>query len=322
MQARFRFRCPPLLSTRLSTLLPALLLLVVGGLTSCHREEPAVGALPGGASKPAQAVRLLTKHLRDNDLDAFARDAVPPAVYVRLEAAWRSGRTRWPLDELPFDERLPTLLGALAAPGSEAKLQRTFDRQFSRADAELKAAATSLGLFGVQYVRNEGDFSDAERDHYAQFVAAISRWGMTAPLGDPQRARAAIPKLAAAARRTGLASEADFARIGMRDSLRRLSGFLSTVKQVLAGYGLALDASLDGLDAGLQSQTGDTAKVRMRYTLGGEAIDTVVEVERHAGRWYLSDYLRHAEAAVAAATDQAAAEPAPAPAKPPPPAPR
>jgi hypothetical protein len=285
-------------------------LLAACALSGCRREESAQARLAGGASKPAQAVRLLTRHLRDNDLDAFARDAVPPALHAQLEAAWKDGRTRWPLDELPFDERLPTLLGALAAPGSETRLQKTFDRQFSRADAELKAAAASMGLFGVQYVRNEGDFSAAERDHYAQFVAAISRWGMSAPLGDPQRARAAIPRLAAAARRTGLASDADFARLGMRDSLRRLSDFLSTTKQVLAGYGLRLDRSLEDLDAGLQTQTGDTAKVRMRYTLGGDAIDTVVEVERHGGRWYLSDYLRHAEAAVAKPVAPAAAGPA------------
>ena len=291
-------------------LLFALCLLAGALLSGCRREgDEAAVPLAGGATKPAQAVRLLTRHLHDNDLDAFARDAVPPALHAQLETAWREGRTRWPLDELPFDERLPALLGALAAPGSEAKLQKTFDRQFSRADAELKAAAASLGLFGVQYVRNEGDFSAAERDHYAQFVSAISRWGMSAPLGDPQRARVAIPQLAAAARKTGLASEADFARVGMHDSLRRLSAFLATAKQVLGRYGLDLDDSLHNLEAGLQSQTGDSAKVRMRYTLGGQPIDTVVEVERHGGRWYLSDYLRHAEAAVAAPV-----RPAPAPA--------
>ena len=273
-------------------------LLAAGALAGCQR-EPAPAALPGAATRPAEAVRLLTRHLRDNDLEAFTRDAVPPALHARLVRAWAEGRTRWPLDELPFDERVPALLGALAAPGSEALLQKTFDRQFSRADAELKAAAASLGLFGVQYVRNEGSFSRGEREHYAQFVAAISRWGMAAPLGDPERARKAIPRLAAAARRTGLASEADFARLGLASSLRRLSGFLVTTKEVLAGYGLDVDASLSALEAGLQAQTGDKATVRMRYTLGGEAIDAVVDVERHGGRWYVSDYLRHAEAAVA-----------------------
>ena len=60
-----------------------------------------------GAAKPAEAVRLLTQHLHDNDLQAFARDGAPPALQPKLEQAWREGRTRWPLDELPFDERLP-----------------------------------------------------------------------------------------------------------------------------------------------------------------------------------------------------------------------
>lgn len=287
-------------------LLPLLAVLV---LAACQRDAATPADLPGAASRPAQAVRLLTAHLHDNDLEAFARDAVPPALHAELVVAWREGRTRWPLDELPFDERLPTLLGSLAAPGSEALLQKTFDRQFSRADAELKAAAASLGLFGVQYVRSEGSFSDAERDHYAQFVTAISRWGATAPLGDPRRARTAIPRLAAAARRTGLASEADFARLGMAASLRRLSGFLGTTKAVLATYGLDLDGSLASLRAGLQAQTGDKAKVRMRYALGGQDIDAVVEVERHGGKWYLSDYLRHAEAAVARPATAAAVPP-------------
>lgn len=287
----------PATARRLRAVAAASLALALAA-TACQR-EPAAPPLRGGASKPAQAVQLLTRHLRDNDLAAFARDAVPPALHAQLETAWREGRTRWPLDELPFDERLPALLGALAAPGSEARLQQVFDRQFSGNHAELKAAAASLGLFGVQYVRQEAGFSDGERQHYTQFIEALGRWAVSAPLGDPQRARRAIPQLAAAARKTGLRAEADFGRAGMAGSLRRLSPFAATVKQVLDGYGLRLDDSLGQMQAGLQQQTGDTAIVRMRYTLGGYPIDTDVAVERRGGRWYLSDYLRHAQAAVA-----------------------
>lgn len=268
---------------------------------ACRRvDAPAGMPAPHGAAEPAQAVLLLTRHLHDNDLAAFARDAVPPALHARLELAWTQGRTRWPLDELPFAARLPRLLGALAAPGSEPRLQQVFDRQFSGAHAELKAAAAALGLFGVQYVRHEGDFSAAERAHYSQFVRALSDWGASAPLSDPQRARVAIPRLAAAARRTGLATDADFATAGLSASLRRLAPFLATLKQVLRSYGLDLDASLGGLQVRLERQQGDTATVRMRYALGGSRVDAVVAVERIDGRWYLSDYLRHAEAAVAA----------------------
>lgn len=273
-----------------------LLLLAAALLPGCRREPPAVSA--AGAREPAQAVLLLTRHLRENDLAAFARDAVPPGLHRQLGAAWRAGRTRWPLDELPFDEHLPQLLGALTEPGAEQRLQQVFDRQFAGETGALKAAATALGLFGVQYLRHQGDFSADERAHYLQFVQALSRWGAAAPLADPKRAKAAIPRLVAAARASGLRSEADFARIGMDGSLRRLSGVLRTLKSVLAGYGLRLDRSLAGLQARTVSRQGDRARVRMRYTLADSPVEAEVEVERIGGRWYLSDYLRHARAAV------------------------
>lgn len=287
-------------SSILALLLAAALVCLPAACRQAPSPQPSGGtaAARGDATRPAHAVLLLTAHLRANDLEAFARDAVPPDLHRRLEHAWRRGHSRWPLDELPFDERLPQLLGSLAEAGSEAKLQAVFDRQFANAHAEIEAAATTLGLFGVQYVRHEGDFSASEREHYSQFVAAIGRWGTRAPLGDPARARVAIPALAAAARATGLTDEQDFSAAGMAGSLRRLGGFLAVLKQVLARYGLLLDESLGGLEATLQAQTGDTATVRMRYTLAGEPVDAVVALERHDGRWYLSDYLRHAEASL------------------------
>jgi len=291
-----------------------LLLAGLCALAACRPapEDAAATATPApGAEKPADAVRLLTRHLHDNALDAYARDAVPPALYARLETAWREGRTRWPLDELPLGEHLPAMLAALEKPGSEARWGKVFDRQFANADREIDSTAATLGLFGVQYVRNEGEFSESERDHYTQIIAAISHWARSAPLADPDLAHAGLPRLAAAARETGLASEADFARLGMDESLRRMTPFAAAVKQVLAGYGLDLDASLAALDASLQAQTGDTAQVRMRYLLGGQPVDTVVEVERHDGRWYLSDVLRHARAAL---ERPATVVPAPAPA--------
>ena len=243
-------------------------------------------------------MQLLTRHLRDNDLAAFARDAVPPALHAQLQVAWQQGRTRWPLDELPFDDRLPGLLSTLAAPGAEARLQHGFDQQFAGAGTQIKGAAASLGLFGAQYIQRQGDYSDDERQHYAQLIQAASRWGTRAPLADRERVRRAILELTAAARRSGLASPADFRRLGMDDSLRRIGVFAAAFKQALVPYGLELDANLDSMRVTLQQQTGDTARVRMQYPFAGQDIDTIVAVERIDGRWYLSDYLRHARRAV------------------------
>lgn len=263
-------------------------------LLACQRTPPAV---PGG-ERPTQAVLQLAQRLRANDAAGFATAAVPPALHARLETAWRTGRSRWPLDELPLEDRLPAMLDALAQEDARNALQQTFDRQFANAGDDLRSAAASLGVFGVEYIRNEGDYSAAERDHYAQSVAALSRWASTAPLSDAKRARGAIAILTTAARRTGIATPEDFANLGMDESLERLGPFLGAVKQVFATYGLDLDATFDGLSATLVQQTGDTATVRVRYTLGRQPVDTLLVVQRIEGRWYLEDYLRNAEASL------------------------
>ena len=274
-------------------------LVALPGCRPQANDEVAAPADTRAARKPAQAVRQLTAHLRANELEAFAMEAVPPEMHERLVVAWREGRTRWPLDELPFGRRLPAILAALSAPGSEKELQQTFDRQFAGAGRELRSAAQTLGVFGTRYVAEEGDYSEDERLHYTQLIAAASQWGMEAPLGDRNRAGHSIAQLAAAARRTGLASAADFQEAGMAASLRKLGPFAAAFKVVLLRYGLDLNADLDTLDASLQQQTGDEAKVRMRYRFAGSDIDTVVGMRRVDGRWYVADFLRHAEAAIA-----------------------
>ena len=304
-------------------LLPGVLLIgisMAGLLLAACQREPATPSAPAVtvASKPSDAVRLLTRHLRDNDLAAFARDAVPPEVHAQLQAAWREGRTRWPLGELPLGRRLPEVLGALAAPGSETALGKVFDKQFANADREIDSAVSTLGLFGVQYVQAEGDFSADQREHYSQLIVAASRWAQQAPLADKGRGHAAIARLAKAARKTGLRTPEDFARHGLEDSLRRMDPFVAAGKRVLAGYGMDLDASLGAMDVSLQAQTGDTAQVRMRYELAGQPIDAVVAVERIGGRWYVSDFLRAARAeaqAAAPAGDQTTPAKPAAPAK-------
>lgn len=288
----------------LPVLMAGLLALALAG---CAEDAPP----PGAASAPEQSVLVLAGRLRDNDLVGFAHDAIPPGLHPAMAEAWRAGRTRWPLEELPFDHRIPGMLATLSEPGSEKTLQRDFDRQFGNAHAEIRSAARSLGLFGVKYLENDRSLSPDERHHAVQLVAAFSAWGEQARLGDPKRARAAIARLGLAARRTHLTSEAAFREAGMDESLRRMGPMWAALKDTLRGYDLDLDDSLGNLQATLVERDGDRARVRMRYPLAGSTIDTVVAVERIDDHWYLSDFVRHARAATAPQ-----ASPAPAPAVP------
>lgn len=275
----------------------ALLAAAALALPGCSRPDTADAAQAQEAPTPGETVRRLTAHLRDSDLEAFARDAVTPALHAQLETAWRGGRTRWPLDQLPFAAHLPRAMAALSAPDAEKTLQQGFDRQL--ANASLAQAAEFLTVFTVQFILQQGDFSVSEREHYPQLVQALGGWAGQAPIGDRKRAQAAIATMAAAAREAKLDSDEAFAEAGMSAGLQRMSRVLATGKQVLASYGFDLDADLRDMQVQLQSQTGDLARVRMQYALAGTPVDTVVNLERRDGHWYVSDFLRHAEAAVA-----------------------
>lgn len=275
--------------------LPVLLPLLLATLLVACRREPE--ELAGARSEPAAAVRELVDHLRRDDVVGFARAAVPPADYAALETAWREDRSRWPLTELPLSRQLVPMLAALSAPGSEQALMRDFNRQFARQDRDVRQAARSLGLFGVQYLKKEGNYTPTQRLHYTQVVQTFSEWAQDAPLADPALARNTINRMAAAARQAGLASEADLREAGMDGSLRRLAPVFIEIKASFARYGLPLDTTLADLRTGLVEQKGDRATVRIHYPLGNREIDSQVSLERRDGRWYLSDYLRAAEAA-------------------------
>lgn len=265
-------------------------------MSACKRApEPAAAA----ASEPEAAVQQLARHLHQMDLEGYARAAVPAADYARLEAAWSEDRSRWPLTELPLDDQLLPLLAKLAAADSERNLGQAFQRNFANQTRDIKEAAHSLGLFGVQYVSNEGVYSDEERAHYAQLIAALAHWAERAPLGDPKRGKAAIADLAAAARQTKLTSEQELHAAGMTGSLRQLGPFLVQVRTTLDDYGLSLEQSYTGLHTELVEQSGDRAQVRIRYPLGDRQIDTTLELQREQGQWYLAGHLRHAREALA-----------------------
>lgn len=256
---------------------------------------------------PVQAVQQLVDDLRHDDLAAYARHAVPPELHARLEAAWAQGRSLWPLSELPLEQKFQGFLTALAEPRSEEKLLATYRRQFAGADAEIRTAATTLGLFTTQYVASDSAYSASERDHYRQLITALTHWGQRAPLGDLKRARRLIPQITLAARATGLGGRDGLRRAGMERSLERLGPFFVKLEQGLGQYGLDFDRALSGMRITLAEQTDDRARVRLQYTLAGQPIDAVVLVERRAGRWYLSDLVRRAEAEAAVAAPVQAA---------------
>lgn len=270
----------------------------------CRREAP---ELPGAGTEPASAVRQLTRRLHENDLAGYARASVTPAQYAQLEAAWSRGDSRWPLTDLPLGEKLPGFLATLSAKDADKQLQQVFKAQIAGQATGMRQAAHALGLFGVQYLSSQPDYSPEQRTHYVQLVTALSDWAEAAPLSDPKLAQAAVTTLTGAARTVGLNSDAEFQAAGMTGSLQKLGPMLKAVKQVLASYGLPLDESLEQLRTGLVAEQGDHATVRVHYAVAGKELDIQVALERREGHWYLAQTLADVDALLAAATAAEAA---------------
>ena len=264
---------------------------------------PAMPA-PHGAATPAAAVTDLIADLRRNALADLPRTALPPALYARVEAGWRAGRSRWPLTELPLDDSIPGLLHALTQPDAERKLQARFRQQLSGQTRALQEAARGLGLWGRQYLAREGQYNAQQRRHYVQLVDAVSSWAAQAPLGDPERGRDSVHLLVNGAARGAPAGADDFSRMGMDASLKGLVPLYLAGKQMLGRYGLGVDAALASVRADTVEIRGDTATVRVKYLLAGREIETVMDVVRRDGRWYLADYLAAAEASLADGADR------------------
>ena len=260
------------------------------------------------APEPVAAVQAMARAVADDDLLAYARLAVPPSQYARLQQAWTEWGSRWPLTELPLHDQLLPMLESLSAPDASQALQRSFDRQLAGQTTAVRQAAQSLGLFGVQYLQHQQGVTASQQAHYIEVVQTLSGWGAEAPISDRARARATIAALTQAARDTGITDDAALQAAGMEGSLQRLSPFLGTFAAVLARYGLDVDASLRGITGEVLSSQGDNALVRLQYPLAGRNITLQVPLTRREGHWYLTRtladtdaLLRRLEAARAAA---------------------
>ncbi|MCC7096952.1 MAG: hypothetical protein IT472_07230 [Thermomonas sp.] len=282
--------------------------LVLSWLSGC-RPTPetaatdASGLRNAAAERPVDAVLVLRDRLLARDGAGFAHVALPPALHAQVETAWRAGRSRWPLEELPLDGDIPRMLAALQEPGATRSLMDSFHRQFAGADGDIDQAVRTLVVFGRSYLQKDPDYNDEQRKHIDQAMMALGDWALAAPLSDPNRAQHLFSALAASATRTGIDgrhAKTDLARLGMTAGLARLSRFYATLlTQMRLQYGLDFDASLRSAQVSLLQQTGDTARLRLQYQFAGQPVDAIIPVVRIDGHWYLADYVADARRSLA-----------------------
>jgi hypothetical protein len=271
---------------------------VLAVLPGCRKSSVAPG-------DPVAAVEGLAQALADDDLVRYSRLSVPPALYTQVEARWKAKVAAAP-PPTPVQVRdYNHWMGQLTAPDAEATLYASLDPKLTRLEKEIGGQwplmKATAGLFVNGVIQANDKLSPAEKAHFKAIGAAFSDWATAERFTDRKSAKQAIAVVTRTARDLDLPTLAQARKLEMEPAFAKAGIGWHGLKQLLAVYGIDVDAALDGLDATLKSADGDTAIVAGTYPLMGKSIAFEMELVRRDGRWYPAHAVRQAEAELAQA---------------------
>ena len=100
------------------------------------------------------------------------------------------------------------------------------------------------------------------------------------------KARKVIKVLCRTARKLDLDSLTELHQMDFDRAIKKGDLVLASLKEVIAVYGVDIDALLDSVEATTLSEDGDQAVVVMSYEFLGTRHTTQAEMERIDGRWF------------------------------------
>lgn len=283
------------------------------GLIACQSQTdtPAKAQQLGPAETIAQSVA----DLRKGDLTAVVQAALPPAHYERVKSEWKNKTQSEPSTEQDKQE-FAGMMAKLTAADAETKLYTELEPHLAKAETEMGAQLPLMvGMgrgFAAQAINESTKLSEAQKQQATQVVDAIAKWVESAKFFDRDKAKAAIAKAVATARKLELSSLEQVEKMEFEQVLAKGGALYLGLSEVLNEYGLNLDAALASVKTEVVSEQGDQAKVKVSYTLFETPLSFESEMVKREGRWYGKDALAQLDAELnkpaTAATDAPAAD--------------
>ncbi|MFO1506596.1 MAG: hypothetical protein U1F23_05895 [Lysobacterales bacterium] len=278
---------------------------------ACGRSAPPPQAASGLAS-PVNAIEALVALARRNDVAGLLAAALPPAEHAHFVAGWEARRS----GSQPTDEqksRYHDWVTQLVAPGSEGALfsaaaprLAAFNERYRQQSPMYVAmgAAWLKALLGDQKGLDANDRAAAD-----QVIDAVAKWAGGLNFADPARLKVAIGIAAKTARKVDLPTLDAVRALPFDAAMQKLAITGSGLKDVLAVYGLSLDAVLDSVTPEVVANDGQAATVRIGYSILGVHGTTMTRWRNVEGRWYPARFVDAPDAPAAAATvDKPAAD--------------
>ncbi len=237
--------------------------------------------------EPHEAVLASVDAFQRNDVPRLLESLLSDEQLAEMEREWDRQRTAEvePTEEFGFN----VALQMLTVEGAE-------DALWAQARPELEAlrgqtefvSAMVLGMAASTLDRNT-ELTPEQRADAQVVLGELATLFSDDGLTDPDKARQAIALTCAAVRATGVTSFQEFRALEFEQLLDRSSGLLAASKEVLALYGVDLDAWCASVQAETLSRQGDTAVVSVRYEVLGTVQQTEAPLMLRDGRWQPRD---------------------------------
>ncbi|SDD08304.1 hypothetical protein [Aquimonas voraii] len=266
------------------------------GLVACGGGDKGAADPAASTATPDAALKSATTALRQNDIGQFVKLVLPEARYNEVKAKYEAQKaeagTPDPAEAAEFAE----MMGKLTAADAEAALMAELEPHLAQFEAELAPQMPMMIGMGrgmaVQGIQQNAEMSEDQKRQATQVVDALGNWLSNVKLADRELAKQAVAKAVATARALDLKTLEQLQALSFDDALAKAGIAFGGLKDVLAVYGFDINAALDSAQIEVLNTEGDTARVKVGYTLLGAAISSEQDMVREAGRWYGKDTMK------------------------------
>lgn len=269
-------------------------------LAACHPQGEAAQV---GGSTPEAAVRGSIALLKAGDFNGLWKHALPAADYATLRADWRRHNANQPPVDAADTAKFDAAVRKLTGPDAENQLYAELQPRLGQMEQQYKDQLPVLVSVGDALLKNgvaQNRNLDREQKAQAnQLLDVLTPWAQQAPWFDQARAKQAVGVLVTTARRLDLKSPEQLRALDFDAAMTKYASGYAGLKQLLAIYGLSVDAALDSARLSTVSSKDGRAVVKIDYTLLGKPLSAESTLVQQDGRWYsaaLIDNVREAHA--------------------------
>lgn len=282
-------------------------------LVGCGKDEATQTAAPAEkaamqavapAATAATAMDAQIKAFRSNDLKALLEAALPAAEIERMRSEWDKNRAE-PITDADRAEFADSWGKITAADGVD-KIMAEMEPQLAQLKPQLAGMIAMGQGMATMTIAESTELTDAQKAQATAFMNGLSGWLGKTDFADPALMRKSLTALADGLRATGITKLDDIKALSFDELLAKFGPAVGGVKNALAAYGFSLDAIADSVKTEIVSEAGDTAKLKVSYSLFDAPMSFESEMQKVDGKWYGKDMLAQLEKAKAEEAAQVA----------------